>query len=79
MSVTLGEAIVTTSLSRADLLAWVDAGILPALEPGRDGTPRWPAEVLELITQIDGLLELDLDIDDVRDLYARRPGATSLP
>lgn len=79
MSVTLGEAIVTTSLSGVDLLAWVDAGILPALEPGRDGTPRWPAEVLELITQIDGFLELDLELDDVRDLRAPRPGTTSLP
>ena len=83
LTVTLDEAAAATSLSRVELLSWVKAGVLPALEPGLDGTPAWPAAVLELIIQVDGFLELDLHIDDVRDLleagglspWARGPGS----
>lgn len=67
-TLTLGEAVGATSLSGEELLAWVNAGVLPALVPGLDGIPVWPVEVVALITQVDGFLELDLQLDDVREL-----------
>lgn len=66
--VTLGDAVAATSLSSVELLAWVNAGVLPALEPGPANIPMWPAEVLALINQVDAFLELDLPLDELRDL-----------
>jgi hypothetical protein len=67
-TVTLGDVVVATSLSATDLLAWMNAGVLPPLEQGLDGPPTWPAGVVDLVNQIDAFLELELQLDDVRDL-----------
>ncbi len=84
LTVTLGEAAGATSLSEVELLAWVNAGMLPALEPGPDGIPVWSAGIVELIAQVDGFLELDLQLEDVREsleaagLSPWRPGQRPL-